>query len=94
MDGFVAPLVVDVPIYGDVFRAYVQQHLVKAMRPSDIMIMDNLAAHRVAGVPDAIEEANAQLVYLPPYSPAFKPIELAFSRLKSLLRRAGERTVG
>lgn len=78
---------------GDVFRAYVQQQLVPTLKPGDIVIMDNLAAHKVAGVRDAIESVGAQLVYLPPYSPDFNPIELAFSKLKSLLRTAAARTV-
>lgn len=92
-DGFVAPLVVDGPMNGDVFLAYVQQHLVQTLHPHDVVIMDHLAAHKVAGVRAAIEDANAQRVYLPPYSPDFNPIELAFAKLKSLLRRAGERTI-
>ncbi len=78
-DGFVAPLVVDGPMNGDVFLAYVQQHLVQTLHPHDVVIMDHLAAHKVTGVRGAIEDANAQLVYLPPYSPDFNPIELAFA---------------
>lgn len=91
--GFTAPLVVDGPMNGDVFRAYVQQHLVKTLQAGDIVIMDNLAAHKVVGVRDAIESVKARLVYLPPYSPDFNPIELAFAKLKSLLRREAARTV-
>lgn len=91
--GFVAPTVIDGPMNGDAFREYVQQQLVPALRPGDVVIMDNLAAHKAAGVREAIEGARAQLVYLPPYSPDLNPIELAFAKLKSLLRTAAERTV-
>ena len=93
MDGFTAPLVVDGPMNGELFLAYLQQHLVRTLRPDDTLIMDNLPAHKVVGVREAIESAGARLVYLPPYSPDYNPIELAFSKLKSLLRRANERTV-
>lgn len=93
LGGFVAPLVVDGAMNGELFRAYVQQQLCPALRPGDIVIMDNLAAHKVRGVESAIESVGAQLQYLPPYSPDFNPIELAFSKLKSLLRAAATRTV-
>lgn len=75
------------------FLAYVKQQLAKALRPGDIVVMDNLPAHKVAGVRDAIEAVGAPLVYPPPYSPDFNPIENLFSKLKSLLRAAGKRTV-
>lgn len=91
--GFTAPTVVDGPMNGDVFLGYIQQQLTPTLRPGDIVIMDNLAAHKVAGVREAIESVGAQLVYLPPYSPDFNPIELAFSKLKTLLRIAAERTI-
>jgi transposase len=78
---------------GDAFRSYVEQQLAPTLRPGDVVVMDNLAAHKVAGVREAIERIGAQLVYLPPYSPDFNPIELAFSKLKALLRAAAERTV-
>jgi transposase len=91
--GITAPLVVDGPMNGRVFLAYVQQQLVPTLRPGDTVIMDNLAAHKVAGVRAAIESAGAQLVYLPPYSPDLNPIELAFAKLKQLLRSAAERTI-
>ena len=93
VDGFVAPLVVDGAMNGAVFRAYVQQHLARKLLPHDILIMDNLAAHKVRGVREAIEAVGATLVYLPPYSPDFNPIELAFAKLKTLLRSAAERTI-
>ena len=92
-DGLTAPLVVDGPMNGDVFLAYVQQQLVPTLRPGDLVIMDNLASHKKAGVREAVEAARAQLVYLPPYSPDFNPIELLFAKLKWLLRTAAERTI-
>jgi len=91
--GITAPLVVDGPINGAIFRAYVEQQLVAVLRPGDTVIMDNLAAHKVAGVREAIEAVGAQLVYLPPYSPDLNPIELAFAKLKVLLRSAAARAV-
>ncbi|MEM6690353.1 MAG: IS630 family transposase [Planctomycetota bacterium] len=93
LDGFIAPLVVDGPMNGDVFRAYAEQQLSPTLRSGDLVIMDNLAAHKVGGVREAIESAGAKLEYLPPYSPDFNPIELAFSKLKSLLRSAATRTL-
>ena len=92
-DGLTAPLVVDGAMNGAVFRAYVEQQLVPTLRPGDLVVMDNLPAHKVAGVRRAIEAAGATIVYLPPYSPDFNPIELVFAKLKSLLRSAAERTV-
>jgi transposase len=91
--GITAPLVVDGPMNGAIFRAYVEQQLVATLRPGDTVIMDNLAAHKVAGVREAIEAADARLVYLPPYSPDLNPIELAFAKLKALLRSAAARVV-
>lgn len=92
-DGPVAPLVVDGAINGTIFRAWVEQHLSRDLRSGDIVVMDNLAAHKVAGIDAAIVETGAQLRYLPPYSPDFNPIENVFSKLKHLLRSAAERTV-
>lgn len=91
--GMVAPMVLDGPINSIAFQAYVDQVLVPALRPGDIVIMDNLGSHKGAGVRAAIEAAGARLLYLPPYSPDFNPIEKAFSKLKALLRKAAERTV-
>ena len=88
-----APLVVDGPMNGTVFLAYVRQHLAPTLRPGDLVILDNLAAHKVAGVREAIAAVGAEVIYLPPYSPDFNPIEQAFAKLKSLLRSAAERTV-
>lgn len=93
MFGITAPVVVDGPMNGDLFLAYVQQHLAPSLKPGDILIMDNLSSHKRAGVREAIETVGAMLVYLPPYSPDFNPIELAFAKLKSLLRRAAVRTI-
>ena len=92
-DGLVAPCVLDGPMTGEAFLAYVEQVLVPSLKPGDIVIMDNLASHKVAGVRTAIEAADASLVLLPPYSPDLNPIELAFAKLKGLLRKAAERTV-
>ena len=92
-DGLTAPLVVDGPINGQIFLAYVRQQLVPTLRPDDVVIMDNLAAHKVAGVQAAIEAAGARLVYLPPYSPDLNPIEQVFAKLRRLLQSAAERSV-
>jgi transposase len=91
--GLTAPLVLDGAINGDAFLAYVQQVLVPTLRSGDIVVMDNLSSHKKAGVREAIESVGAKLLYLPPYSPDFNPIELAFSKFKWLLRSAAERTV-
>jgi transposase len=88
-----APLVVDGAINGEVFLGYVRQQLTPTLLYGDIVVMDNLAAHKVAGVRQAIEAAGARLVYLPPYSPDMNPIELVFSKFKWLVRSAAERTV-
>jgi transposase len=93
VSGVTAPLALDGAVTGEVFEAYVKQVLVPALRPGDVVVMDNLASHKRAEVRKAIEAAGGTLVYLPPYSPDFNPIELAFAKLKALLRKAGERTV-
>lgn len=85
-------MVLDGPINGICFQAYVEQVLVPELMPGDIVIMDNLSSHKGAGVQRAIEAADARIVYLPPYSPDLNPIENAFSKLKALLRKAAERT--
>ena len=92
-DGLVAPLVLDGAINGAAFLAYVEQMLAPTLRVGDIVICDNLASHKVAGVREAIRARDASLLYLPAYSPDLNPIELAFSKLKRLLRSAAERTV-
>jgi transposase len=91
--GMTAPMVLDGPINGLAFQAYVDQVLVAELRPGDVVVMDNLDSHKGAGVRVAIEAAGATLLYLPPYSPDFNPIENAFAKLKALLRKAAERTV-
>jgi transposase len=93
LTGMTAPMVLDGPINGQWFQAYVDQVLVPTLSPGDIVVMDNLGSHKGAGVRKAIEAAGATLLYLPPYSPDFNPIEKAFSKLKALLRKAAERTV-
>jgi transposase len=93
LTGLVAPMVLDGPINGEAFQAYVDQVLVPELKPGDIVIMDNLGSHQGRAVRAAIEAAGANLLYLPPYSPDFNPIENAFSKLKALLRKAAERTV-
>lgn len=91
--GLVAPLVLDGAINGAAFLAYVEQFLVPTLAAGDTVILDNLSSHKIAGVREAIEKAGAKLLYLPPYSPDLNPIELAFSKLKRLLREAATRTV-
>jgi transposase len=93
LTGMTAPMVLDGPINGRAFQAYVDQVLVPELKPGDVVIMDNLGSHKGAGVRAAIETAGAKLLYLPPYSPDFNPIENAFAKLKALLRKAAERTV-
>jgi transposase len=91
--GLTAPLVIDGAMNGEVFLAYVEQILVPTLSHGDIVILDNLASHKVAGVREAIERCGARLVYLPPYSPDLNPIEQAFAKLKALLRKLAARTV-
>ena len=90
--GLEAPMLIDGAMDGRAFLAYVQQELVPSLRPGDVVIMDNLGAHKSAEVHKAIELAGAELRFLPPYSPDFNPIEFAFSKLKALLKAAAERT--
>jgi transposase len=90
--GIVAPLCVEGAINGPLFQAWVEQHLVKVLRPGDVVVMDNLSSHKGAGVARAIEAMGATMRYLPPYSPDLNPIELAFSKFKKLLRDGAQRT--
>ena len=78
---------------GAAFLAYTEQVLAPELRPGDVVVMDNLPAHKISGVCEAIEKVRARLMFLPPYSPDFNPIEMAFSKLKALLRKAAARTV-
>lgn len=92
-NGITAPFVLDGPINRIAFETYVEKVLVPELRPGDIVVMDNLSSHKGSRVREMIEAAGASLLYLPPYSPDFNPIESAFSKLKALLRKAAERTV-
>jgi transposase len=93
VDQIVAPCVLDGPMDGASFHAYVEQFLAPVLRPGDIVIIDNLASHKVAGIRQMIEATGAELRYLPPYSPDLNPIEQFFSKLKALLRKAAARTL-
>jgi transposase len=88
-----APFVIDKPMNGTIFRTYVERCLAPTLRSGDIVVMDNLAAHKVEGVRQTIEATGAKLLYLPPYSPDLNPIELFFAKLNALLRKAAERSV-
>jgi transposase len=92
LNGVSAPAVFDGPIDTDSFRAYVEQVLVPTLRPGDVVVLDNLAVHKQPEVRTAIEAVGAQLRFLPPYSPDFNPIELAFAKLKAFLRAARPRS--
>jgi transposase len=93
LSGIAAPFVLDGPINRDAFQAYVDQVLVPELTPGDVVVMDNLGSHKGPAVRAAIEAAGARLLFLPPYSPDFNPIEMAFSKLKAGLRKAAERSV-
>jgi len=93
LTGMVAPMVLDGPMNRPAFLAYVTQVLAPELKPGDVVILDNLPAHKGSRVRETIEAAGASLLYLPPYSPDFNPIENAFAKLKALLRKAAERTV-
>lgn len=92
LEGLTAPCVIDGPVDHDVFAAYVGQVLVPTLRPGDVVILDNLGAHRGADIRGLIEAAGATLRFLPPYSPDFNPIELCFAKLKAILRAARPRS--
>jgi transposase len=93
LSGFIAPMLLDGPMNGECFRAWVKQMLAPALKPGDIVVMDNLPAHKVAGVRPAIIKTGARLLYLPPYSPDLNPIENAFAKLKANMRAAAARTL-
>ena len=86
-------MVTDGPMDGEMFLAYVREFLCPTLQPGDIVILDNLSSHKVSGVEEAIRATGATLLYLPPYSPDFNPIEKFFSKLKALLRKAAKRTI-
>ena len=91
-NGIIAPLVLDGPMTGAAFCAYVEQFLAPTLEPGDVVVLDNLAAHKVDGIRQAIAAAGASILYLPPYSPDLNPIEQLFAKLKALLRKAAART--
>lgn len=91
--GLTAPMVLDGPMNSEWFKAYVSQVLVPTLKPGDIVVMDNLSAHKSEDIRNAIEAAGAELRYLPPYSPDLNPIEQAFSKLKAHLRKHKERSI-
>lgn len=91
-EGVRCSMLVDGPVNGDIFQAFVDQVLCPQLRPGDVVVMDNLSSHKGIGVRKSIEKTGAKLVYLPPYSPDYSPIEPAFSKIKQLLRGLGART--
>ena len=93
LSGMTAPMVLDGPMTGGWFVSYVEQVLVPTLRPGDVVVLDNLTAHKSADARTAIETAGARMLFLPPYSPDLNPIENAFSKLKAMLRKAAARTV-
>jgi len=90
--GVIAPFVLDGPMTGEVFKAYVTQFLAPSLKRGDVVVMDNLSSHKVEGVREAIKAVGASVMYLPPYSPDLNPIEQMFAKLKALLRKAAART--
>ena len=93
LDGLFAPLVVDGAMNGALFARYIRQEVAPHLRSGDILIMDNLQTHKVKGAAEAVEERDARVVYPPPYSPDFNPIEQVFSKIKNELRRRELRTI-
>jgi transposase len=93
LTGMTAPMVLDGPMTGEWFAAYAEQVLAPTLRPGDIVILDNLPAHKTMAAREAIEAAGARMLFLPPYSPDFNPIENAFSKLKAILRKDAARTI-
>jgi transposase len=92
LGGLLATMTIEQATDGDIFLAYLEQVLGPKLRPGDVVVMDNLSAHKVAGVEQLIQAAGAELLYLPPYSPDLNPIEKAWAKLKQLLRSAKART--
>jgi len=93
LEGMTAPMLLDGAMHGAAFLAYVEQVLAPTLSPGDIVVMDNLPAHKPVAVRQASEAAGAELRFLPPYSPDFNRIEMAFSKLKAFLKKAAARTV-
>lgn len=90
--GITAPLVLSGAVNGTIFYGYIEQCVVPTLQPGDILFMDNLSAHKIAGLEELIRSCSAHLIYLPPYSPDFNPIELVWSKVKTILRRLKART--
>jgi transposase len=93
LGGITAPCVFDGPINGGLFLSWVVQLLVPTLRPGDVVVLDNLGSHKGVAVRRAIRQAGAHLLFLPPYSPDLNPIEMVFAKLKTLLRKADERSI-
>jgi len=93
LSGMTAPMIMDGPMDGDAFRVYVTQFLAPTLKKDDIVVMDNLPSHKVAGIEEAITAVGAKLRYLPAYSPDLNPIEQAFSKIKALLRKTAPRSI-
>jgi transposase len=93
LQGLAAPFTIDCPMDGEIFNVYLRRVLLPTLRPGDVIVMDNLSAHKASGVAELVEAAGAKLLYLPPYSPDFNPIEMIWSKVKRLLRSAAARTV-
>ena len=93
LKGVIAPMTIDGAMTGAAFLAYIEQVLVPTLTPDAIVILDNLPAHRPTAIREAIEAAGASMLFMSPYSPDFNPIELAFSKIKALLKKAAARTV-
>jgi transposase len=93
LSGMTAPMTLNGAMTGIAFQAYAEQSLAPTLEPGDIVIMDNLPAHKRAGIRNAIEKVGAKLLFLPPYSPDFNPIEMVFSKIKAILRKIGARKV-
>jgi transposase len=92
MDGTTVPCVFEGALNGELFREYVRKFLAPTLRPGDIVVMDNLSSHKVSGVVEAIEAAQAKVMFLPPYSPDLNPIEMMWSKVKAILRKLKTRT--
>lgn len=92
VNGIVAAMTIEEATDGDIFLAFIQQILCPALKPGDVVVMDNLSSHKAAAVRISIESAGAELLYLPPYSPDMNPIEKAWAKLKESLRAAQART--
>jgi transposase len=93
LSGLFAPTVVDGALNGELFVEYVRKQLAPHLRPGDILVMDNLQTHKTSGVAEAVAAREAQVLYLPPYSPDLNPIEMAFSKVKNELRRRRLRSI-